>query len=113
MQPDGIRVGVVGVGYWGSRHVRVLRSTTGVAAVVGVDQRFAQIDDGQQQVDHGVAVYADLEEALPHVDAVIIATPPASHSQLGLKASGGRQACTDRKTDGDHDRCGAVARRGG
>lgn len=86
MQPDGIRVGVVGVGYWGSRHIRVLRSMTGVAAVVGVDQRFARIDDGRPQVDHGVAVYVDLEEALPHVDAVIISTPPASHSQLGLKA---------------------------
>jgi predicted dehydrogenase len=59
---------------------------TGVAAVVGVDQRFARIDDGGPQVDHGVAVYVDLEEALPHVDAVIISTPPASHSQLGLKA---------------------------
>ena len=112
MQPDGIRVGVVGVGYWGSRHVRVLRSTTGVASVVGVDQRFSQIDNGQPQVDHGVAVYADLEEALPHVDAVIIATSqldPATWPE----SSSGRQACTHRKTDGDHDRCGAVARRGG
>ncbi|MGD0934145.1 MAG: Gfo/Idh/MocA family oxidoreductase [Streptosporangiaceae bacterium] len=86
MRPDGIRVGVVGVGYWGSRHVRVLRSTTGVAAVVGVDQRFAQIDGGQQQADHGIAIYADVDDALPHVDALIIATPPASHTQLGLKA---------------------------
>jgi predicted dehydrogenase len=43
----GMRVGVVGGGYWGSRHVRVLRSTTGVAAVMGVDQRFAQIGDGR------------------------------------------------------------------
>jgi predicted dehydrogenase len=83
---EGIRVGVVGVGYWGSRHLRVLRCTTGVAAVVGVDQRFAQIDDGEQQVDHGVAVYADIDDALPHVDAVIIATPPSSHTELGLKA---------------------------
>jgi predicted dehydrogenase len=86
MQPDGIRVGVVGLGYWGSKHLRVLRSTTGVAAVVGVDQRFARINDGRDQVDQGVAVYADMEDALPHVDAVIIATPPASHADLGLKA---------------------------
>lgn len=86
MQPDGIRVGVVGLGYWGSKHLRVLRSTTGVAAVVGVDQRFARIDDRQEQADHGVAVYADMEDALPHVDAVVIATPPASHAALGLKA---------------------------
>ena len=82
----GLRVGVVGVGYWGSRHVRVLRSTTGVAAVIGVDSRFRQVDEGVPQIDHGIAAYADIEDALPHVDAVIIATSPASHALLGQKA---------------------------
>ncbi len=86
MRPEGIRVAVVGVGYRGSRHVRVLRSTTGVAAVIGVDRRFTPIDDGCQEADHGITAYADIEHALPHVDAVIIATPPASHASLGLKA---------------------------
>ena len=86
IQPDGIRVGVVGIGYWGSRHLRVLQSTTGVAAVVAVDQRFAKIDEGEQRAYHGVTEYAELDDALPHVDAVIVATPPASHTQLGLKA---------------------------
>ncbi len=86
VRSNGIRVGVVGIGYWGSRHVRVLRSTTGVAAVVGVDQRFTRIDGGDDEADHGMAAYADLEEALPHVDAVIIATPPATHAPLGLTA---------------------------
>jgi hypothetical protein len=33
-----------------------------VAAVVGVDQRFAQIDDGQQQTNQGVVVYAGLDD---------------------------------------------------
>lgn len=70
-----IRVGVVGVGYWGSRHVRVLRATTGVGAVIGVDQRFAEIGDGRREAEPGIAAYADIEEALPHVDAVVIATP--------------------------------------
>ena len=83
---DGIRVGVVGVGYWGSRHVRVLRSTTGVASVIVVDQQFAQIDGGRRQPEQGVTAYADMDEALPHVDAVVIATPPASHAPLALKA---------------------------
>jgi predicted dehydrogenase len=76
----------VGVGYWGSRHVRVLRSTTGVTEVVAVDQRFARIDGGEHEVEHGIAAYGDIEEALPHVDAVVIATPPATHAALGLKA---------------------------
>jgi predicted dehydrogenase len=82
----GIRVAVVGVGYWGSKHIRVLRSTTGVAEVIGVDQRFAGISDGSCGIDHGLTAYSCLEDALPHADAVIIATPPASHAELGMKA---------------------------
>jgi len=86
MNSEGLRVGVVGIGYWGSRHVRVLRSTTGVAAVIGVDSRFRQIGNGFPQIDQGITAYADIEDALPHVDAVVIATPPASHALLGQKA---------------------------
>jgi predicted dehydrogenase len=74
------------VGYWGSRHVRVLRSTTGVATVISVDQQFAQIGGGRREPEHGAPVYPDLEDALPHVDAVVIATPPRSHAPLALKA---------------------------
>lgn len=64
----------------------MLGSTTGVARVIGVDQRFRQVGDGVSQIDDGIAAYADIEDALPHVDAVIIATPPASHAMLGQKA---------------------------
>jgi predicted dehydrogenase len=83
---DGIRIGVVGVGYWGSRHVRVLRSTTGVAAVIGVDERFASIGDGRREPEDGLTAFADIEDALPEVDAVVIATPPTSHAPLAMKA---------------------------
>ena len=84
---EGIRVGVVGVGYWGSKHLRVLRSTTGVAAVVGVDQRFTGTDDSpQHQLDFDVVGYTDIEQALPNVDAVVIATPPSTHARLSLQA---------------------------
>ena len=64
---EGIRVGVVGVGYRGSRHVRVLRTATGVPTVIGVDQRFAEIGDGRREPEHGVTAYADVEDALPGV----------------------------------------------
>jgi predicted dehydrogenase len=64
----------------------VLRSTTGVAAVVGIDQRFTQIGDGRKEPEHGIAAYADFDSALSHVDAVVIATPPSSHASLALKA---------------------------
>jgi predicted dehydrogenase len=85
-QREGIRVAVVGVGYWGSKHVRVLRSTTGVAAVVGVDERFTGTAGAPQISDGDIPGYANLDEALPEVDAVVIATPPSSHYALGMKA---------------------------
>jgi predicted dehydrogenase len=53
---------------------------------MGVDQQFAQIGDGGKEPEHGIAAYADIDDALPHVDAVIIATPAASHAALALKA---------------------------
>ncbi len=83
---EGIRVAVVGVGYWGSRHVRALRSTTGVAEVIGVDQRFSRIDNENHEINHGVSAYSCIDDALPRADAVVIATPPASHAPLGLRA---------------------------
>jgi predicted dehydrogenase len=86
VRAEGIRVGVVGVGYWGSRHVRVLRSTTGVSDVVAVDQQFAQIGNARRRPEYGATAYPDLESALPHVDAVVIATPPGSHAPLALQA---------------------------
>ncbi len=83
---SGIRIGVVGVGYWGSKHMRVLRSTTGVSSVVGVDQRHTTTRAIPEQVDSGDVGFADIGDALPHVDAVVIATPPSSHARLGLQA---------------------------
>src|ERR1039457_4850740 len=85
-QREGIRVGVVGVGYWGSKHVRVLRSMTDVAAVVSIDQRFAGAANGRAGAGHLPSEYADLGQALPAIDAVIIATPPSTHAALGLQA---------------------------
>ena len=85
-QREGIRVGVVGVGYWGSKHVRVLRSMTDVAAVVSIDQRFAGAANGRAGAGHLQSEYADLGQALPAIDAVIIATPPSTHAALGLQA---------------------------
>lgn len=85
-QPGGISVGVVGVGYWGSKHMRALRTTAGVAAVVGIDQRFSLTNDARDRIDCDYVGCADVAEALPGVDAVVIATPPTSHAPLAMQA---------------------------
>ncbi len=82
-----IRVAIVGCGYWGSKHVRVLRSLSGVADVVLVDEceeRLRALGAGIGNTD--VRGFRTLAAALPDVDAVIVATPPSTHVPLALQA---------------------------
>ncbi|MFD7158612.1 Gfo/Idh/MocA family protein [Kribbella sp. NPDC059898] len=81
----GLRVGVVGCGYWGSKHVRVLHSLDSVDRVAVVDpnpERALQLSRNYPAMDS----YTTLPEALPNLDAVIIATPPSTHRPLALTA---------------------------
>jgi predicted dehydrogenase len=79
----GLRVAVVGVGYWGSKHLRVLGGLPDVTEVVAVDPRLASLPDYAHMLEEGRG-YRTLEEALPHVDAVVVAT----HPTLALRALG-------------------------
>jgi predicted dehydrogenase len=81
----GLRVGVVGCGYWGSKHIRVLQSLESVDAIAVIDPNPERAIQLARDVP-ALQGYQDLDEALPHVDAVIIATPPSTHKRLALKA---------------------------
>lgn len=83
--PGSLRVGVVGVGYWGSKHLRVCPTLDGVGRVVAVDSRFDQLPAGRALMGHDPR-FASLDEALPFVDAVVLATPPTTHCELALQA---------------------------
>ena len=80
-----MRVGVLGCGYWGSKHVRVLSMNPDVEQVVVIDPRPERRSDLLRAFPASASA-ASLTEALPMVDAVIIATPPESHAELGLRA---------------------------
>jgi predicted dehydrogenase len=79
-----LRVGVVGCGYWGSKHVRVLSSMPEVSSVAVID-RDARTREKTVASFPSTTPYQDLDEALPHVDAVIVASPPHTHCDVGLK----------------------------
>lgn len=79
-----VRVGVVGCGYWGSKHVRVLSSLPGVTSVVAIDR-----DESRRRemtVRYANTAFADLSGALPHVDAVVVAVPPSLHRDVAAEA---------------------------
>ena len=82
---SGLRVAVVGCGYWGSKHVRVLDSTEGVAQVVLVDSRADRLQKLARGYKSAIG-YTDLPSALNQVDAVVVATPPSTHVAVALQA---------------------------
>jgi predicted dehydrogenase len=82
-----VRVGVVGAGYWGSKHVRTFSALAEVEHVSVIDpstERVAALTRGYP----GLVSFSSLEGALDCVDAVVIATPPSTHAPLALRAIG-------------------------
>jgi predicted dehydrogenase len=79
-----IRVGVVGYGYWGSKHVRVLAGLPGVELTV-IEARPDRLREAMISFPcaHVASHLGDVEDEL---DAVVIATPPRSHCPIALQA---------------------------
>jgi predicted dehydrogenase len=82
---DRIRLGVVGVGAMGEVHCRVVAQMTGTFEFVGTHD----VDGGRARVvaeQFGVKAYERVEELLDRVDAVVVATPPATHAAVAIAA---------------------------
>jgi predicted dehydrogenase len=78
------RIAVVGYGYWGSKHVRVLSSTPGVDVCI--------VDGSADRLREAAAHYPSarlasrLDDVLHDVDAVVVATPPGTHVGIARAA---------------------------
>ena len=82
---ERVHVAVVGYGYWGSKHVRVLSAMPDVAVTV-VDRDPGRIEEAAALYPSVTTTATDLDEVLDRVDAVLVATPPASHHPVASKA---------------------------
>jgi predicted dehydrogenase len=81
----GLRIAVIGCGYWGSKHARVFHSLEEVDEVVHVDARHDRLR-ALGRTFPGAMECTTVQDALPLVDAVVVATPPTSHVPLALRA---------------------------
>ncbi len=77
-----VRVGVIGVGRMGRNHCRVL-STMRHVTLTGITD-FDAITGKQIAALYESTFYPSVDELLPHVDAVVIATPTPSHYALAM-----------------------------
>lgn len=82
LQP--LRVAVIGYGYWGSKHARVLSTLPGVEIAI-VDSDPERRAAAQQAFSH-VPVHAQLDDIVHSADGLVVATPPSSHAKITRSA---------------------------
>lgn len=76
-----MRVGVVGCGYWGSKHVRVLSSLPEVEHVVVIEPDEQRRHELARSFP-GTGTAGSLADGLSRVDGVVVATPARTHAHL-------------------------------
>ena len=78
------RVGLIGYGYWGSKHVRVLAGLPGVELTI-IETRSDRLREAMTSFP-AMDIAANLGDVQDELDAVVIATPPGSHGPVALQA---------------------------
>lgn len=78
-----LRIGVVGLGYWGPNLVRTIFQTPGARVAMVCDKDGRRLKNIQRLYD---VPTGDYEEMLDVVEAVVIATPFLTHFELAKKA---------------------------
>ncbi len=80
---DKVKVGIIGVGYLGTQHARILSYLEGaeLKGVADIDFKKAM----QIGNRHGVHYYENFEEMLDEIDAGIVATPTSEHFSISME----------------------------
>ena len=87
MTNENLRVGLVGCGYWGSKHLRVLNELPG-CDIAALCEPTIQNILRQPKAFLPPVVTADYDTFLAaDLDAVVIATPARTHYALVMQAS--------------------------
>jgi predicted dehydrogenase len=113
-----VRVGVVGLGYWGPNLARNLAAIPGCELVWLCDSSPAAYRK-VAPLFPGTRVSGDVEELLadPELDAVVVATPVTTHAELALRVASAGKHCLVEKplatTTVDAERAVAAAARAG
>lgn len=80
------RIAVVGCGYWGSKHVRVIHEARSAQLALAVDSCPERLDYVRATYP-GVATARDFEAVLGQdIDGVVLATPVSTHHALAKQA---------------------------
>lgn len=108
-----VRVGLIGCGAWGEKILRVLVASARAEVVAVADPDPARLARSRAIAPRARRARAFDEALGARVDAVVIATPPASHAELVLRAlEAGADVLVEKPlaiTAADAERCAARA----
>ena len=82
-----LHIAIVGCGYWGSKHARVLNALEGIGEVLLVDSREDRLRSLARSYRNALC-FTSLADALPLADAVVVATPPTVMVTVGATVTG-------------------------
>ena len=77
------RIAVLGCGYWGSNHIRTLKSLGALYAVSDVNGARAEGFASEQEC---LALAPDALFEREDIDAIVMALPPQFHAELSIRA---------------------------
>lgn len=80
-----IRIGVIGVGGMGSSHCNALPNVENCEFVGVADKRLEAAQAVAEK--HQIRAFRDYQELLKIVDGVVVATPPAAHTEVVVAAA--------------------------
>jgi predicted dehydrogenase len=74
---DKVRIGIIGVGYLGTQHARILSYLEGaeLKGVADIDLKKSMVIGNR----HGVSYFQNFADMLDEIDAAIVATPTSEH----------------------------------
>ena len=77
---EKVRIGIIGVGYLGTQHARILSYLEGaeLRGVADIDLKKAMIIGNR----HGVSYYQNFTDILDEIDAAIVAAPTSEHFSI-------------------------------
>lgn len=81
-----LKIGIVGMGYWGPKLVPIFKSIPGVIVTQLCDLHQEKLERITKETTVEYPGTPDFEKLLRNIDAVCIVTPPATHFELALKA---------------------------
>jgi len=94
-----VKIGIIGYGFMGSTHARILK-TIDEAEIIAVADLSPEARGKAAKDLPGAHIYDDAEKLIrdKDVEAVIIATPPDTHVEYLIKSVRGRKTCSSRET---------------